>query len=98
MKVLLEHKNICLILGVLFGLLSATSWQFLVTSSIFLIIFAIYSFEIVSNDKKELKVELDNKLLENDKFLKEYKKEIDKMKGELETLKNRLNFNSMFGK
>jgi len=94
---MLSTKNVCITLGVIFGLLVYTYDLFAIPCTILLMSGAIQSFEISLKRKKLFENHIDLKLKSYEYILGEMKKENEKLKSDIESIKIRQNVSAVYG-
>lgn len=94
---IVNTKNICLFLGVTFGLLINYNYLYFIPSCLLLIISGIQTFEITKKNKKYHTEYLDHKLKSYEDIINKYANEQNKIKSDVESIKNKLGVSQIFG-
>jgi len=97
-KDFLSSKNVCIVLAILFSFLVCFNELFIVPSSLFLIIGGIQMFELTKKKKKYFEDYLEFKLKKYEQELEDVKIENTKLRSEFESLRNRFNISTGFGR
>jgi hypothetical protein len=94
---ILSEKNICLVLGVIFGTLACLNIIYIIPSSILLVLSGIQSFEFSKKKKRFVEDLLSLKLKKYEQEVLLLKEEMEKTRVEFSSLKNKFNFSQMHG-
>lgn len=97
-KDIISSKNICLFLGVVFGLLIDYSLFYFIPSIMLFTISGIQTFELSQKKKKYFEDFLNHKLDKYEDSLKDLKKDCDKNRTDLDSLKMRQNISGAYNK
>lgn len=97
MRDVVSTKNVCMIIGVIFGILMYYCSVFVIPSSILLIIGGIQMFEISKKRKKLFEEHINFKLKSYEDEHATIKKDYEKMKSDLESFKNKVNITQAYG-
>ena len=93
-----SSKNICIVLSIIFSFLIYFDELFIISSSLFLIIGGIQMFELTKKKKKYFEDYLEFKLKKYEQDLEDVKVENTKLRSEFESLRNRFNISTGFGR
>lgn len=94
----ISSRNVCLLIGVIFGCILPISYLFAIPSALLIIVGGIQMFEVTKSRKKAFETHVSFKLENFEKFLEEIKKENKILKVEVESLKTKLNISSFYNR
>lgn len=93
----INTKNICLLLGVLFGVLINYNYLYYIPCTLLLLISGIQSFEISKKMKKSHIELLNHKLKSYEDTINMFINEQNKLKTEIDSIKSKMGVSQMFG-